>query len=121
MADPSINYHPIIGLVVMACLIVQPVLGLIHHEKFKKVQRRQVWSYLHLVNGRLCITLGIINGAFGLWMAGASDGLKIGYVAVAGGMWALWMVTAVWCEWKRWLEARMRWKGRRRIDGEAFF
>jgi hypothetical protein len=44
MSDPDINYHPIIGLVVFVCLLLQPVLGHLHHQRFKQVHRRQKWS-----------------------------------------------------------------------------
>lgn len=118
MTDPSTSYHPIIGLVVMACLILQPALGLIHHEKFKRLHRRQIWSYLHLFNGRVAITLGIVNGALGLWMARASSKLKTAYVAAAATMWALWMLIALWSEWKRWRQAR---QGRKLSAGDISF
>jgi hypothetical protein len=87
MREPNTSCHAIIGLVVLACLVAQPVLGLIHHERFRRLQRRQIWSYLHLFNGRIPITLGIVNGALGLWIARASDRLKVAYLATAGAMW----------------------------------
>lgn len=115
MSDSSTNYHPIIGIVVFVCLLLQPVLGLLHHAKYKQVQRRQIWSYLHLFNGRVFITLGIVNGALGLWMARASNGLKTAYIAVAVSMWLLWMLAASWGEWRQW---RARRKGRGGKVGE---
>ncbi|KAH6842682.1 hypothetical protein B0I37DRAFT_382552, partial [Chaetomium sp. MPI-CAGE-AT-0009] len=102
MGDPNSNYHYIIGLVVMACLILQPAFGLLHHERFKLVKRRQFWSYVHLLNGRVVITLGIVNGALGLWIAEASDNLKIAYLAAAASMWGLWMAVAAWREYQIW-------------------
>ncbi|KAK4126952.1 hypothetical protein N657DRAFT_630874 [Parathielavia appendiculata] len=104
--ESSTSYHSIIGLVVLGCLAVQPVLGLIHHEWFRRLHRRQIWSYLHLFNGRIPITLGMMNGGLGLWMAGASDRLKVAYVVTAAAMWTLWMMTALWAEWKRWRKDR---------------
>lgn len=102
MADPSTNYHPIIGYVVFGCMLLQPMLGFIHHVKYKVVQRRQVWSYLHLFNGRVMITLGMINGGLGLYMAGASSRIKTAYIAAAGSMWVVWMGVALWNETHRW-------------------
>ncbi|KAM7201541.1 hypothetical protein V8F20_004769, partial [Naviculisporaceae sp. PSN 640] len=102
MDNPDTNYHPIIGLVVLVALFIQPILGMIHHAKFKKLRRRQIWSYLHIFNGRIFITLGIANGALGLYMAGESKERKTAYIAVAGVMWGLWMASAVWDEFKRW-------------------
>ncbi|SPQ26745.1 956d8e0d-6cc6-48b4-a4b8-530511292064 [Thermothielavioides terrestris] len=118
--EPSINYHPIIGLVVAACLLLQPPLGLIHHAKFKKLQRRQIWSHLHMFNGRLAITLGIVNGALGLWIAHASSKVKTAYVAAAAVMWAIWMLTALWSEWRRWRTAAQA-EQRRKSAGAVSF
>lgn len=42
------RYHPIIGIVLFVVLFIQPVLGLLHHFRFKKVGRRTFWSYGHL-------------------------------------------------------------------------
>ena len=123
MTNPSTSYHPIIGIVVLAFLFFQPILGLIHHARFKRVRQRQVWSYLHLFNGRIFITLGIANGGLGLWMAGASSRLKTAYVAVAVIMWVLWMLAAVWGELRRYRAnkyAQPGVPGRRKIeDGEV--
>ncbi|KAK3303152.1 uncharacterized protein B0T15DRAFT_539360 [Chaetomium strumarium] len=100
------NYHLYIGLVVFICLMIQPALGVIHHERFKQLRRRQVWSYLHLFNGRIFITLGIINGALGLWIARESIIWKVVYLLVAAAIWSLWLAVAMWGEWRRWRERR---------------
>lgn len=123
MTNPNTSYHPIIGIVVLVALFFQPILGVIHHAKYKKVGGRQIWSYLHLFNGRIFITLGIANGGLGLWMAGASNKLKTAYIAVAVIMWVLWMLSAVWGEWRRWRTSKFAQPGvpRRKLDeGRAF-
>lgn len=99
--NPSTRYHPIIGLVLLVLLVVQPVVGFVHHRVFKKVQKRQVWSYLHLTLGRVGISLGIINGGLGLHLAEASAYHKRVYGIVAGILWALWMGVAIWSEVRR--------------------
>ncbi|KAL2256513.1 hypothetical protein VTK26DRAFT_1558 [Humicola hyalothermophila] len=121
LSDPDMNYHPIIGLVVAACLLLQPVLGFIHHAKFKQVRRRQVWSYLHLFNGRIFITLGIVNGALGLWQARASGKLKSAYIGAAVAMWAVWMLVALWGECRRWVASRGGMRRRKVSDGDVSF
>jgi len=97
----GINYHPIIGLVVFAALFFQPILGLIHHSRFKKLRRRQIWSHLHLWNGRVMVPLGIVNGGLGLHIAGATKGIKAAYGAVAGVLGGLWILVAIFSEVKR--------------------
>ncbi|KAF2995225.1 hypothetical protein E8E13_002247 [Curvularia kusanoi] len=63
------RYHPIIGLVLFAMLFFQPIMGYVHHLKFKRYKRRTIWSYEHLWVGRIAITLGMINGGLGLLLA----------------------------------------------------
>jgi sulfite exporter TauE/SafE len=101
LENSSTNYHPIIGLVLLALLLLQPVFGVLHHRVYKKLQKRQVWSYLHLTNGRVVIILGIINGALGLHVSNASDYQKKVYYIVAGIMLALWICVAIWGEIRR--------------------
>lgn len=76
-------------------LILQPVFGYIHHKRYKKLLRRQFWSYLHIFNGRIAITVGIINGGLGLNLANASAYRQRVYIIVAAVMWGLWMVVAI--------------------------
>lgn len=84
-----------------AALLFQPVLGFVHHARFKKLGRRQIWSHLHLWNGRVAIPLGIINGGLGLHIAGAPREAKTAYAAVAGVLGGLWLVAAVFSEVRR--------------------
>ena len=101
------RYHPIIGIVLLIVLLIQPVLGLVHHFQFKKHGTRTVWSYGHLWLGRLLITLGIINGGLGLLLARQSGygrpttGQVIAYSVIAGVMWLLWVVSSIVGEKKR--------------------
>ena len=118
MSNPNLNSHPIIGLVVLGLLLIQPALGVVHHLGYKKTGGRQVWSYLHLFNGRAAITLGIANGGLGLWMAGEGKGLKTAYVVVAVLMWTLWMAAAVLWERRRWKGIRSTGTGDDKTRGE---
>lgn len=98
LTNESTNYHPIIGIVTLIMLLPQPVVGWLHHAKFMRVRRRQVWSYIHLFNGRVGITMGIINGGLGLNLAAAASSRKRTYIIVAAVMWTLWMLVALWAE-----------------------
>ena len=113
------KYHPVIGLVLFAVLFFQPILGYIHHLKYKKYQRRTFWSYGHLWLGRLAITLGMINGGLGLLLAydaplgfAPSHGQVIAYSVVAGIMWLLYVAAAIVGERRRTIAGR-------RIDDET--
>ncbi|ROW01315.1 hypothetical protein VMCG_05905 [Cytospora schulzeri] len=95
ISNPSTNYHPIIGIVVFILLLVQPLLGIIHHRNFKVLQRRTLSSYLHVWDGRVAIILGIINGGLGLQLARAGDTLKLAYTIIAAIFGGTWIVLAV--------------------------
>ncbi|KAF1914600.1 hypothetical protein BDU57DRAFT_298651 [Ampelomyces quisqualis] len=104
------HYHPVIGIVVFVLLFFQPILGVVHHLKFKKYSRRTVWSYGHLWLGRIVITLGIINGGLGMLLASdapaflgfrPTQGQIIAYSVVAGIMWLLWVAAAIIGERRR--------------------
>ncbi|KAF1835840.1 hypothetical protein BDW02DRAFT_266808 [Decorospora gaudefroyi] len=104
------NYHPVIGIIVFVLLFFQPILGFVHHLKFKKYSRRTIWSYGHLWLGRILITLGMVNGGLGLLLASDAPaftgfaptrGHIIAYGVVAGIMWLLWVLAAVYGERKK--------------------
>ena len=63
--DPEFNTfgegHQIIGIVVVVYLLAQTVLGLLHHQNYKKIGRRTWISHTHLWMGRLVILLGMLN------------------------------------------------------------
>ncbi|RVD84103.1 uncharacterized protein DFL_005871 [Arthrobotrys flagrans] len=76
--------HTIIGFAVMACLVIQPIIGLIHHIRYKKVQRSTWWGFVHRWYGRVIVVLGIVNGGLGLLLAENTRAGEIAYAAVAG-------------------------------------
>ncbi|KAF2203484.1 hypothetical protein GQ43DRAFT_429861 [Delitschia confertaspora ATCC 74209] len=93
--------HPTIGLVVFSLLFFQPVLGLLHHYRFKKYNRRTFWSHSHIWIGRIAITLGMINGGLGMLAAHKTGFYKpspiqvAGYSVTAGMMWLTWVAADV--------------------------
>ncbi|KAH7631118.1 hypothetical protein B0T09DRAFT_130443 [Sordaria sp. MPI-SDFR-AT-0083] len=109
MGEKELNYHPIIGIFVLALLFIQPLVGFFHHKEHKRDRRRGFWSALHLVIGKTAITVGMINGYIGLMAAKDQDRLGqrrrqkliTTYVAVALTLWLLWTAMSMWWEWKR--------------------
>ncbi|KAH7393602.1 hypothetical protein BKA64DRAFT_92005 [Cadophora sp. MPI-SDFR-AT-0126] len=87
--------HSIIGLVVVGCLLIQPVTGLTHHLLYKRVGRPNAATYPHIWWGRAVITLGIINGGLGLQLSANTKTGEIAYGVVAGVMWLIWMAVIV--------------------------
>jgi len=100
--------HPIIGLVILAVALFQPVWGIIHHRKFKRALAvwkagratqkpgRTGFGRLHLWVGRILITLAMVNGGLGLRLASESPfppakSAKIAYAVAAVIMWLLYI------------------------------
>ncbi|KAI1277397.1 hypothetical protein F5Y07DRAFT_388398 [Xylaria sp. FL0933] len=108
------NAHPIIGIVLLVALLFQPVLGLVHHRRFKKLRRRTWVSHAHLWTGRLGITLGIINGGLGFALARRTSGAGVvAYSVVSGTLWLIWVLTAVFAEVRRGGDGNRRVKEKR--------
>ncbi|CAN8105541.1 unnamed protein product [Discula destructiva] len=94
------TYHAIIGIIAISAVCIQPITGLIQHRLFKKKKRnspanirprRTALSYVHIWWGIAFITLGIINGGFGLQLNGAEQRFIIVYGVFAGVIWVVWM------------------------------
>lgn len=103
-SSSHVAFHTVIGAIVTACLMIQPFLGLLNHYFYKRKQRSTVWTHAHIWVGRAAITMGIINGGIGLWLA-ESDGrgervkpvrpVSIVYAVFGLVVWAVWVWAAV--------------------------
>ena len=95
----SSGHHQIIGIVLLAVLFVQPIAGLLHHRFFKKQQRRSFITYAHIWLGRIAIVMGMLNGGFGLMLAGLTDmGYLAAYSVVAGVVGTVYVATIIYGE-----------------------
>src|ERR1700754_4238597 len=73
-----------------------PCLGVMHHIGYRKHRRRGLFSHVHIWLGRIGITLGIVNGGLGLYIASnASRGRLAAYGVVAGVIWLTWFFVAI--------------------------
>jgi hypothetical protein len=85
------NYHPIIGLVMLALVSFQPIGGLLHHYFWSKHSKSEIIAMYHIWMGRILSTLGMINGGLGLLFSGnATKGEQIAYGVIAGVIWLSW-------------------------------
>ncbi|PGG99605.1 hypothetical protein AJ79_08465 [Helicocarpus griseus UAMH5409] len=113
-------YHPIIGYVVIAWLVLcQPALGYLHHRNYVRTHERSMFGIVHRWGGRTILTLAIINGGLGFMFAGiGTEGVPkagvIVYGAIAGFMGVVYMIVATWGTLRRA-------KGSPRADNEPFF
>ena len=94
------NGHPIIGIVVVGCLYLQPVLAILHHEIYKKTLKRTIWGITHVWWGRIIVTLGIINGGLGLQLSANTTKGEIAYGVISGVIWLVWVAVAIMSQLK---------------------
>lgn len=95
--------HTRFGTIIAALLVVQPILGWLHHAYFQKHRARGVVSYAHIWYGRTLLLLGAINGGLGLRLVGeAPDGpLLIVYCVLAGVFGSAYIGSIVWKQVKK--------------------
>ncbi len=62
--------HQVIGLIILAGLVIQLGLGLIHHAFFSGSGKPTPFGRIHFFLGPFIIILGMINGGLGLHFAG---------------------------------------------------
>lgn len=89
------NAHTILGTVVVALLLFQPLFGFLHHRRFMATQKRGKMTLFHVWYGRILILLGMLNGGFGLKLAANSPGGNIAYGVVAGVIGATYVAVMV--------------------------
>ncbi|KAF3033115.1 hypothetical protein E8E11_000644 [Didymella keratinophila] len=93
--------HPIIGLVLVALLLVQPLAGWLHHRQFLRTGQRSVVSHSHIWIGRVAIILGMSNGGLGLQLGEVETRYVAAYSVVAGVVGLVYLGAIVVGEIKR--------------------
>ncbi len=90
--------HPIIGIVLLAMIVVQPFAGWLHHRQFVRSGQRSAVSHSHIWIGRIAIVLGMINGGLGLELGGVETRYVIAYSVVAGVIGVVYIAAIVYGE-----------------------
>lgn len=85
------NGHPILGTIIIALLLLQPVLGYVHHRIYIQRKAPTAWGVAHVWYGRLLILLAVINGGLGLQLSDNTVKGEIAYGVVAGVMFLLYL------------------------------
>lgn len=65
-------------------MILQPVLGILHHRYYIKHKTRGLFSYLHIGYGYTLILIGLVEGGLGLRLSGSSGGHIVAYAVTVG-------------------------------------
>ncbi|KAI1776555.1 CBD9-like protein [Hypoxylon cercidicola] len=93
--------HTILGTVVVCLMVLQPVLGWLHHRNFVKHQRRGLASHAHIWYGRALMAMGVANGGLGLQLASAPRKFVIVYSVLAGVMFLVYTAASAYGEYRR--------------------
>lgn len=76
--------HTRLGVVIIALLSLQPILGFLHHLQYRRQGTRGLFGHVHIWYGRMTIIIGMVNGGLGLQLTGASNVYVIVYSVVSG-------------------------------------
>lgn len=80
-------------------MLLQPIWGFIQHAHFKKHKTASWWGKGHRWIGRLTITLAMINGGLGFWLARKQASYRtesaIAYGVGAGIIFVIWIAIVV--------------------------
>ncbi|ETI25456.1 hypothetical protein G647_02229 [Cladophialophora carrionii CBS 160.54] len=101
------RYHALVGYVVLAMLVVQPLLKL--HWFHTAIPRVAAFMPIHVWIGRVSLMLGIIDGGLGFRISSTlggpphwSQGWKVAYGIVGGIVWCVYVaVCLVWVDLKK--------------------
>lgn len=83
--------HPVIGLIVICGLFLQPFLGFLHHRLYASHGSPNVATRPHRWTGRILIRLGIINAGLGLDLANARSREVAAYIVIATFVEVVWL------------------------------
>lgn len=111
--------HPVIGLVLVAMMLFQPLAGWLHHKQFLRTGQRSAASHGHIWTGRIAIILGIINGGLGLELGGVETRYVIAYSVVAGVMGLAYLASIVYGELARTRRPSVAESGREKINSSS--
>ncbi|GES57447.1 integral membrane protein [Aspergillus terreus] len=96
------GYHPVLGYVAMAgVVLVQPVLGIVQHVRFRRTGKKTAYGVAHRWLGRFLSVLGIVNGGIGFHYAASMNpdippASPIAYGIISGSMGVIYILVIWW-------------------------
>ncbi|EXJ66747.1 uncharacterized protein A1O5_09942 [Cladophialophora psammophila CBS 110553] len=95
--------HAILGTILTALFILQPLIGQWHHYLYKSPSRKgRPWiRRFHMWLGRLLMAAAIVNGATGIVLAANTPGGEKGYGAAAGIVGVAYIAIVLLWYWNR--------------------
>lgn len=92
------EHHSIIGIILIALLLIQPILSLTHHRIYRRDKKRTKWAVSHVWLGRSLLTLGVINGGLGIQLSENTRGSMVAYGVVAAVVFLLYVAVVVFSD-----------------------
>ena len=80
---------------IVILLVFQPILGYVHHLKYKRYHAPSPYTHAHVWFGRVIVSAGLIDGLLGCLLAGKGTGTIVAYCVVAGGVWVIWILVVI--------------------------
>ncbi|RFU34739.1 hypothetical protein B7463_g1627, partial [Scytalidium lignicola] len=93
--------HTILGTIIVALFLLQPLIGLWHHRLFRSHRVNEFIHQGHIWFGRLLIILALINGGLGVDLAANSPGGEKVWGSIAGIFGVLYIVLIVLSYFKK--------------------
>lgn len=95
------NAHTKLGTSVVVLLLIQPILGVMHHKYFLKYRERGAISYAHIWWGRILLILAVVNGGLGFKLANAGNSAVIAYAIIAAVCFGIYAIVKSWAVVRR--------------------
>ncbi|KAM3462184.1 hypothetical protein MY5147_004375 [Beauveria neobassiana] len=95
------NTHTKLGIIVCALMVLQPILGALHHTSFKRSGGRGALSHIHAWYGRALILIGIVNGGLGLQLAGTGMAFRTAYIVLSAVIAGPYFLSVPWIEFRK--------------------
>ncbi|KAH8821368.1 hypothetical protein F5884DRAFT_894148 [Xylogone sp. PMI_703] len=87
--------HAILGTIITALFLLQPLIGIWHHTLFKSDKVNELIHQGHIWLGRLLIILGLVNGGLGIDLANNSPGGEKVWGSIAGIFGLLYIILVI--------------------------
>lgn len=95
------QYHPVIGMILLGLLCVQPATEIANHRFYKNHPRIIVTAHIHLWLGRALLVAGAIQGGLGFVFAASFHNAvpdtwpRVTYAAVAAFVWTFYIIVGI--------------------------
>lgn len=112
------GYHPVLGyLSIGGVVIIQPILGIMQHVRFRQSREKTLYGVSHRWLGRFLCAFGIVNGGIGFHYAQAKNpdiplASPIVYAIICAFVGAIYVLVLLWSQQRACFGPRTSYRGR---------